>query len=520
MDLRHRPRRAGSSLFALGLMLALCGCSLTGNVTPSPTPTGTASTTTKQFASAQCPFSLSLQFVDGQNVRCGYLTVPEDRSDPTSHSIQLAVAVFKTPSHTPARDPVLFLQGAPGGRIVQDLAQLIVGGQLDLQGQFGNHDLILVDQRGTGYSKPSLQCPEVVNLQFTTDVDLTPQQQADAQNQALTTCHAHLVAQGIKLSAYTTASDAADIHDLIDALGYPQVDIYGVSYGTRLALEVMRAHPQRVRSVILDSTVPAQLNTLTDVPAATARVFGTLFHGCAVDPRCNAAYPDLENVFYGLVTSLNAKPMVFQTTDANTGLHYTVRFHGYDLVSLTFSAFYATPAIALLPQMFYQLKNGDTQRAAQLYGILIFDDAVSWGMYFSVECAEAIDQLTPSQVQSAAQAYPATIRQDQLVGLEGELVGCAAWSVGAVPASEADPVTSSIPTLVMESEYDPITPPANGDLAAKTLPNSSKFLFPGVGHGAMLFENCPTQIALQFWTAPQHKPDGSCIAGMIAPQFT
>ncbi len=72
----------------------------------------------------------------------------------------------------------------------------------------------------------------------------------------------------------------------------------------------------------------------------------------------------------------------------------------------------------------------------------------------------------------------------------------------------------------MESEYDPITPPANGDLAAKTLPNSSKFLFPGVGHGAMLFENCPTQIALQFWTAPQHKPDGSCIAGMIAPQFT
>src|SRR5260221_8865269 len=139
MDLRHRPRRAGSSLFALGLMLALCGCSLTGNVTPSPTPTGTASTTTKQFASAQCPFSLSLQFVDGQNVRCGYLTVPEDRSDPTSHSIQLAVAVFKTPSHTPARDPVLFLQGGPGGRIVQDLAQLIVCGQLHLQRHFRKH---------------------------------------------------------------------------------------------------------------------------------------------------------------------------------------------------------------------------------------------------------------------------------------------------------------------------------------------------------------------------------------------
>jgi pimeloyl-ACP methyl ester carboxylesterase len=511
-------RRGLVTMATLGLALLLGACNLPGGATTKATPT--AATSTGRFTHAACPFSLGAgYFVDGQTVRCGFLAVPEDRANPASHSIQLAVAIFKTPSHTPAPDPVIFLQGGPGGRIIQDLAQAIVGNQLDLQTQFGNHDLILVDQRGTGYSKPSLQCPEVVNLQYMTDVNVTPQQASDEQNQALATCHAHLVSQGINLSAYTTASDAADVADLIAALGYQQVDLYGVSYGTRLALEIMRAFPQRIRSVILDSTVPPQRHLLTAVPAATARVFNTLFAGCAADATCNARYPHLDTVFYSLVTTLNAHPVTFQTTDANTGNRYTVLFHGDDLVNVAFSAFYLTQAIAVLPQMIYQVRDGNYQRASQLYGILIFDNSVAWGMYFSVECAEDIGTLTASQVTTAAQAYPPALRPDQLIGLEGELPGCQAWNVAAAPASEASPVTSTIPTLVMESEYDPITPPANGDLVAQTLPNSYKFLFPGVGHGAMLFNACPTSVAIAFWSAPTQKPDGSCIATMGEPPF-
>lgn len=513
-----RRRRGLGMLAALGLALVLSACNLPTVATKATPTMGTAAS--GQFVRATCPFSLGAGFfANGQAVRCGYLAVPEDRSNPASHTIHLAVAIFKTPSSSPAPDPVIFLQGGPGGRIIQDLAQTIVGGQLDLQTQFGNHDLILVDQRGTGYSTPSLQCPEVVNLQYMTDVNITPQQAADEQNSALAACHARLLSKGINLGAYTTASDAADIHDLIDALGYAQVDLYGVSYGTRLALEVMRSFPQHVRSVILDSTVPPQHHLLTAVPGATARVFNTLFTGCAADPTCNATYPNLDTVFYSLVTQLNANPVTFQTTDANTGNRYTVLFHGDDLVNVAFSAFYVTQAIGVIPQMIYQVRDGNYQRASQLYGLLIFDDSVSWGMYFSVECAEDVDTLTASQVAAAAQAYPPTLRPDQLIGLEGELPGCQGWGVPPVPASEANPVTSTIPTLVMESEYDPITPPANGDLVAQTLPDSYKFLFPGVGHGAMLFNDCPTRIAIAFWSAPAQKPDGSCIASMGEPQF-
>lgn len=462
---------------------------------------------------------MSVSFVQGKNVFCGTLTVPEDRANANSPLIKLAVARFKSPSAHPAPDPIIFLQGGPGGRIIEDIASTLVGGKLNLTTQFGDHDLILVDQRGTGYSRPSLKCSEVDNLQYITDQKLTAQQQADMQVSALKTCHARLVSQGINPGAYTTLSDAADIHDLIQTLGYSQVDLYGVSYGTRLALEVMRAYPQHVRSVILDSTVPAQSRLITSLPASTARVFQVLFDGCAANAVCNAKYPHLGSVFYSLVTSLNAQPLTFTATDSNTGKQYTVLFTGDQLSALLFTSFYVTSAIPYLPAMIYQLTQGDTRVASILFGALMFDTSVSVGMYFSVECAEDIAFATSHDVEQAAQAYPQPIRADNLIGLQGELTGCRQWNVPTAPTSEQQPVTSAIPTLVMEDEYDPITPPANGILAARTLSHSYQFLFPGTGHGAFLFNDCPTSIGLAFYSNPAAKPDGSCVAAMGEPQF-
>lgn len=488
------------------------------NLLPSTKPTANPARAA-QFHTAPCPFTLSVSLVQGKNVFCGTLTVPEDRTNANSPLIKLAVARFKSPSAHPAPDPIIFLQGGPGGRIIEDLASTLVGGKLNLTTQFGDHDLILIDQRGTGYSRPSLACPEVDQLQFLTNQKLTAQQLADMQNDALKTCHARLVSQGVNPGAYTTLNDAADIHDLIQTLGYTQVDLYGVSYGTRLALEVMRAYPQHVRSVILDSTVPAQSRLITSIPASTARVFQTLFDGCAADAGCNARYPQLGNVFYSLVTSLNAQPLTFTATDSNTDKHYTVLFTGDQLSSLLFSSFYVTSAIPYLPAMIYQLNQGDTRLASLLFGALMFDTSVSVGMYFSVECAEDIAFTTAHDVDVAAQAYPQPIRTDNLIGLQGELTGCRLWNVPRAPTSEQQPVASAIPTLVLEDEYDPITPPSNGIMAAKTLSHSYQFLFPGTGHGAFIFNACPTSIGLAFYGNPAAKPDGSCVAAMGEPQF-
>ena len=514
--------------FAVVTVVALLvsACTAPWSHSNTPAPTATAHAGSSAIAWGNCPFALGGNFVQGKNVRCGMLTLPEDRTNPTGAKIHLAVAIFKAPSPSPAPDPVIFLQGGPGGRIIQDVAQSIISGNMSLAAQFGNHDLILVDQRGTGYSTPSLQCSEVVQLQFHTNVNLSPQQQVDAQSQALATCRSRLASQGINLSAYTTYNDANDIHDLITAMGYPQVDLYAVSYGTRLALEMMRSFPQHLRSVVLDSTVPPQLRLLAEVPVATARVFNTLFAGCVAEPSCTANYPNLQNVFYGLVPQLNAHPATFQATDQSgdpadpeNGKSFTVTFHGDDLVNLLFSSFYVTQAIPLLPKMIYQVKGGNYQVASLLWGALMYDDSVSWGDYYSVECAEDVNTETQATVNSAGQAFPAAIRPTQVLDLASEIPQCQNWNVATAPASEAAPVTSSIPTLVMESEYDPITPPSNGDLVAKGLPDSYKVLFPGVGHGAFIFNTCPADVAISFWSAPTRQPDEACVANMGEPQF-
>jgi pimeloyl-ACP methyl ester carboxylesterase len=513
-----------SQYVGLLVLIALClaSCTLISNtsiatVTPNAKPTHFST----QFKEGTCPFTLQTGFVDGKDVLCGFLDVPEDRSNPHSATIQLAVAIFKTPSATPAPDPIIFLQGGPGGRVIQDFAPLVMSHQLDLATQFDNHDLIFIDQRGTGYSKPSLQCPEYLNVLFMTDENLPPDQQVAQQDNALTQCHDRLVKSGIKLSAYTTYSDAADIQDLIEALKLQQVDLYGVSYGTRLALEVMRAFPQHIRSVILDSTVPAQLRLITSVPSDLSRVYSVLFKGCAADSFCNTKYPNLESIFYADIASLNAHPATFQTQDPENNKNYTVIFTGNSFADLLFSAFYATSIIPTLPEMIYQVQQGNLYIPSLLYGPLFLDDSVSWGMYFSVECAEDLAFSTPQAVAAAGQAYPQQIRSYELSGLEGEFPVCRAWNVSAVAKSESQPVTSSIPTLVLEGEYDPITPPSNGALAAESLHNSYQFLFPATGHGVFLFNSssCPTTVVVQFERNPTQKPDGSCIAGMSEPQF-
>lgn len=524
------PRAYGIVIGVVALTLALASCTTVTKRVPQATATATTNADNAQFTKGGCQFSLGAGFAEGQNVTCGYVSVPADHAQPQGARIRLAVVVFKNPSAHRAPDPVIFLQGGPGGRVIEDFAPSMIAGtnpsngQISLPVQFGNHDLIMVDQRGTGYSQPSLQCPEVVNLQYQTDVNLTAQQSADEQNKQLAVCHSRLVGQGINLNDYTTLNDAADIHDLISALGYKQVDLYGVSYGTRLALEIMRSYPQGIRSVVLDSTVPAQSHLLLSVPSSTARVFNVLFQGCAADAACNANYPHLDTTFYSLVTQLNAQPATFQTTDYNTSKQYTVVFNGDSFVNVLFNAFYATPFIPYLPQMIHEASQGNYSHLVSLfYGALQFDTSVSWGAYYSVECAEDVANVTSGQLTAAAQAYPAAIRQDQLIGLESEIPGCKLWNVNPAPESQAQPVTSAIPTIILEGEYDPITPPANGALAAQTLSTSYQFQFPGTGHGVFLSVftpgNCPATIVNAFWSNPGVKPDGSCISSMTEPQF-
>ena len=449
------------------------------------------------FQETHCPFPLGSGLVEGQDVRCGFLTVPEDRSHPQGPTIRLAVAIFKAPDPRSTPDAVLVLGGGPGE------AQLATTGPSINASNLGNvtsgRDFILLDQRGEGYSQPSLSCQD---------------------NEALRTCHDRLVKSDINLNAYTTLESAADVHDLIRVLGYSQVNLDGASYGTRLALTVMRLYPADLRSVVLDSVLPPQVNLFTAIPHVTIRAFDVLFQGCAIDSHCNATYPHLQAVFYQLVAELNTTPITFQTT-SQSGKPITVHFTGNDLVLCLRNSLYSKALIPQLPAVIFQMRLHDYTQLASIYGNLI-NNTMSWGLYYSVECGEDAPFTTQHALQTSVQGLPPQAQPALLDLSMSSFSVCQFWGVKPVPTVQKEPITSSIPTLILQGEYDPATPPANGMLAAQTLRRSYFFLFPGVGHGveASHASTCPHDITLAFWENPTEKPDASCISSMLEPSFS
>src|SRR5256884_8424987 len=226
-----------------------------GPATTAPTSQATPATqvTTANFRSAPCPFPVGSGIVEGKTLKCGYVTVPESRSNPKEGMVQLAVAIFKSPNVQNDPNPVVRLEGGPGGPSLDNWARYITSANYATF--VFNHDLIMFDQRGTGYSTPSLKCPETLQNQFETlDKHLSATDFERLQLQALRACHDRLVRSGVDLNTFNALENAADVHDLILALGYKQANLYGVSYGTRLALTTMRLFPSVVRGVDRKST--------------------------------------------------------------------------------------------------------------------------------------------------------------------------------------------------------------------------------------------------------------------------
>jgi pimeloyl-ACP methyl ester carboxylesterase len=480
----------------------------TPRIQPTPTPAST-------FRSADCPFKPGSGITEGQEVRCGFLVVPEDRSKPQGKKIQLAVAIFKAaPGAKVSSTPLLYLTGGPGGSIISDLGPYITATN---RNDFTlGHDFILLDQRGTGFSQPALDCREFSTYQDdTADENLSRDRQRDLYTQAAQRCYDRLVREGVNLAAYTTIANATDVHDLIQALGYKQVNLYGVSYGTRLALTVMRLFPDDLRSVILDSTLPTQSNLFGDLPTVYQHAFDTLFKGCATSTSCNSKHPQLETTFYRLVNRLNAQPITFR--DVNYG---PISLNGDALTDWVFSALYVTRYIPHIPSVITEIDEGDYSRISELYGRLMFDSGVSYGMYYSVECGEDMAFTSLPALEKAVNTMRPELRSAMLQELRSDYAVCQIWKQKPVPAEQKKPVVSDLPTLILAGEYDPITPSTNGELAMRTLSKSQFFLFPATGHGVLYTGTCSDDLVVAFLKTPVEKPGTTCNTRIPAPNFS
>ncbi len=484
------------------------------------------------FEPAPCPFPLvpqemgalgnivtaSGRVVEGRDVQCGYLSVPLRHTNPNGPKIKLAVTIIKSTSDSPAPDPLVMLQGGPGGSTIDTYASLFLLNLLPEADKIrAERDVVLFDQRGTYYSQPALICKEDFELlDQTLEKQLSREESAKQQEQAAAACRDRLTREGVDLAAYNSLENAADIDSLRRALGYDKINLYGVSYGTLLALHTMRTYPDALRSVILDAVAPPQKNFLLEAPHSQMRAFDELFQACEQDAACHAAYPDLKRVFLDTVDKLNTTPARVRVADPKTGRQYDAVVDGDTFGNILFQLMYPSELLAALPKLIYDARDGRFTLPAQVWPLLLFDRTMASAMYYSVMCSEDGDfRLEDAKLGD----LPPQIAVPEGVQLQSFLAVCKNWKAPPLPPASVAPVVSEIPTLLLSGRFDPITPPNYAQTAAASLPQSHAFTFPWGGHGAFSSSACATQIVQAFLSDPSTAPDASCLQTEPAPKF-
>jgi pimeloyl-ACP methyl ester carboxylesterase len=299
----------------------------------------------------------------------------------------------------------------------------------------------------------------------------------------------------------------------------------------------MRDHPEGIRSVVLDSAYPPNVEGIAEAPMHFQRAFDQLFSECRADEACNAAYPNLETDFYTLIEDLNKTPYT---------LAEELELSASDYVDSLFQALYDTWLIPGLPYAIFLATQGnlddsyalltgelkaediaaDEQPLSVLWQLLVgvfarqaasIDDDAE-GMYNSVECYEDAPFQTAQMIRELSQGVHPSMREAQIDSALSQLELCELWSGETAGEIENEAVVSAIPTLVLAGSLDPITPPSWGELAAQSLANSSFVLFPGMGHSLIDHYECPDSLIASFFDKPGQALDLSCVTQM-KPSF-
>lgn len=479
---------------------------------------------TARFEAVRCWFKNE----SAREARCGRLYVPENRGKPESRQIALAVVVLppQRARRGEVSDPVVYLTGGPGygAGIDADGIDRWLSWRHDVSWLL-NRTLVLVDPRGTGLSEPLMGCPEMVDAYYAYysrspgPSDAAPDEAELALWRAAgIACRDRLAEAGIDLAAYDSAAVAADLADLRRALGFESWHVWGVSYGTRVALDLMRDDADGVRTAILDSLYPPEAMGYSERAAGIEGAFRQLFRDCAADASCNTLYPDLEQKLDRALAWLDERPIAISERRADTGERIRIVLNGERFLDLLLNDFYDVRRIAYLPAVIDAAARRDIQILRSYADWLAYslpDPEFSEGLLLSTECREEFPFHSAEAMRPGLAAPPFSGNGRPPV----ELAICPIWGAGQAPATENERVVSAVPTLVLAGLYDPVTPPAPARGAMDGLKNGFLVEFPGVGHGVIVNESCANEVVADFLAEPHARPSPACLQRVRPPDF-
>ncbi|HEY4997997.1 MAG TPA: alpha/beta hydrolase [Usitatibacter sp.] len=432
--------------------------------------------------------------------KCGTYQVWEDREAKSGRRIKIDLAILPAKMRAHEPDPIVVLAGGPGQGAISLASQV-----LPLFSKLNDaRDVVLIDQRGTGNSAP-LDCPEEEQPLQQLFEDTLPEK-------TVAKCLAQLDADP---RLYTTSIAVEDIDEVLGALGYAKVDLWGGSYGTRVALEYIRRHGERVRTAVLDGVAPATMKLPLSFVADGDSALQRLIEACEREARCEKSYPGLRATIMKVRAQLARHPARAAIQDPRTGDRETIDVNENVFLSGLFRPLYVAELASLLPLGISAAAQGDFNPL--LAQNLEFADDVSEnlsiGMHLSVVCAEDVPRITPEDLAKLNGAFFGRSLVDDFIR------ACSVWPRGKAPPDFYDPVRSDVPVLILSGGIDPATPPRHGDAVAATLPNARHFVAPQLGHGVSLHGCAPRLIESFIEAGNARALDGKCLERIPRPLF-
>ena len=406
--------------------------------------------------------------VQGIKVKCGTFEVYENRATKTGRKISLNIVVYPATGDKREPDPLFYFAGGPGSAATED-AQ---GFAPEFKKLREHRDLVFVDQRGTGNSHP-LDC------KFFNPDDPQSYLGYFFPLEDVRKCRAELEPKA-DLKLYTTTIAMDDIDEIRAALGYEKINLFGGSYGTRAALTYLKRYPQRVRTATLQGVAPPDQYMPSDFPVANERALEGVIAECAADEACNKAFPNLKDEAKSVLAQLMKGPIEVEVEKPKSTERVKVKLSRDLAAEAIRYMLYNPTAASRVPVMLHLAAQGDF---GPLVNQAIFYRRVlvgtgSNGMYLSITCAEDLPWIKAGEGERLATN---TFLGDYRLRQQRE--ACALWPRADVERDYAKPVRVDVPVLILTGEWDPVTPPANGDRVAKHLPNSLHVVVPSGAHG-------------------------------------
>lgn len=429
---------------------------------------------------------------------CTPFDVPENRANPKGRHITLRLAVVRSSAQVPATDMVAFIAGGPG-QSAGESYPAIAGAMAPL---LSHRNLLLLDQRGTGGSHP-LSCRDD-EPGSPGGADETHGFDADAVRKETRACLDQL-SHDADVRFYTTTDAVADLEDVRRALGSPTFNLFGVSYGTRVAQQYAMRHPEGLRTLILDGIAPNGLVLGEDFAVNLDAALKAQFARCHENAACRERFNDPYQTLYQLRDALRANPHKVTFRDPLDYSSVQRVLSEFSLATVVRMFAYSPETAALLPLSIDAAAHGDVGpllgQAKQLTGDL--GDTMDGGMQYSVICSEDADLLQPRPQDKD------TILGDTMI--DAFKAACSVWPHGTRPADFHQPLKSDVPALLMSGEFDPVTPPRYGDEVLKGLPNGRHLVLKGQGHNVVA-RGCMPRLLDRFIDDADAKGlDASCL---------